>query len=383
MATEANKNNALQEQNSNLLKALEYRNVQLHSLFRSLPDQYYLFTRELICTEFLSNDLSELLIPTEKIGSFVKDCFEDEVTGYTVHQHIIQAISSGKVVSCKIQQLDILNQTRFFECRFYKVNFNEVMMIARDITLQEVTLQKYQLKVNELKTANEKLSSYIQSNEELSKFAYIVAHDLKEPIRNISYYAQSAKKNTTDRNKNNLQLIDEVIERTYTMNKMIDDLLLYSSVENQNLVLEKFKISDLLKDVESNIKLLIEENEATITLNNDVIINADRSLFRNVFSNIIANSIKYKNTNAPVVTIWSEKVKDKLKLFINDNGIGVDPKYHNYIFETFNKVRQVKTSGIGLGLAICKKIINRHNGTISISSKPNEGSTINITLGNV
>jgi len=382
MTTGTNKNNALQEQNSNLLKALEYRNVQLHSLFRSLPDQYYLFTSEFICTEFLSNDLSELLIPTEKIGSFAKDCFEDEITGYTILQHIKQAISSGKVVNCKIQQLDILNQTRYFECRFYKVNFNEVMMIARDITLQEVTLQKYQVKVNELRTTNEKLSSYIQSNEELSKFAYIVAHDLKEPIRNISYFAQLVKKETTDQNEDNLKLVDEVINRTYAMNKMIDDLLLYSSVENKNLVFEKFKISDLLKDVKSNIKLLIDENEAIITLNNDALISADRSLFRNVFSNIITNSIKYKNTKPPVVTIWSEKVRDKLKLFISDNGIGVDPKYHDYIFETFNKVRQVKSSGIGLGLAICKKIVNRHNGTISISSKLNEGSTINITLGN-
>jgi len=369
MSTSINKNNALQKQNSNLLKALEYRNVQLHSLFKSF--------------EFLSNDLSELLIPTEKIGSFVKECFEDEVTGYTIHEHLKHAISSGKVENCKIQQLDILNQTRYFECRFYKVNLDEVMMIARDITLQEVTLQKYQVKVNELRSANEKLSGYIQSNEELSKFAYIVAHDLKEPIRNISYFAQQVKKETTDRSKDNLKLVNEVIHRTHTMYKMIDDLLLYSSVENQNLVFKKFKISELLEDVKSNIKLLIKENEATIILKNDILLNADRSLFINVFSNIITNAIKYRNTQTPVITIWSENIKDKLKLFINDNGIGVHPKYHQYIFETFNKVRQVKSSGIGLGLAICKKIINRHKGTIGITSKPDEGSTIHITLSNV
>lgn len=383
MSTNLNKNSALQKQNSNLLKALEYRNVQLHSLFRSLPDQYYLFTRDFICTEFLSNDLSELLIPTDKIGAFVKECFKDDVTGFTIQEHLKYATSSGKVVSCKIQQLDILNQNRYFECRFYKVNFDEIMMIARDITLQEVTLQKYQIKVNELRNANEMLSGYIQSNEELSKFAYIVAHDLKEPIRNISYFAQLAKKETTDRSEGNLKLVDEVIDRTQTMYKMIDDLLLYSSVENQSLVFEKFKISQLIEDVKSNIKLLIKENDATILLENDVIINADRSLFKSVFSNIITNAIKYRNAETPVVTIWSEKIKDKLKLFVSDNGIGVDPKYHNYIFETFNKVRQVKSSGIGLGLAICKKIVNRHNGTISISSKPGEGSTINITLSNV
>jgi len=382
MASNSDKNDALQKQNAYLLKALEYRNVQLHSLFKSLPDQYYLFTKDCICTEFLSNDLSELLIPTEKIGFHAKECFEDEVTGRTIYQHIEKAIMSATVISCKIQQLDILKQTRHFECRFYKVNFGEVMMIAREITVEEVTLKKYQIKVNELRAANEKLNSYIQSNEELSKFAYIVAHDLKEPIRNISYFAQLIKKETTDRSEENLNLVNEVIDRTFTMYKMIDDLLLYSSVENQNLVYEKFNVSELIKEVKSHLKVLIDENEAIIKLNDDAQIYGDQSLFRNVFSNIISNSIKYKSTEKPIITIWSESMNNKLKLFINDNGIGVHPKYHNYIFETFNKVRQVKSSGIGLGLAICKKIINRHNGTIGISSSQGSGSTINITLDN-
>jgi len=139
--------------------------------------------------------------------------------------------------------------------------------------------------------------------------------------------------------------------------------------------------STLLIDyVKSNLKVLIEENEAIITLKNDIEVKADKSLFKNVLSNLITNSIKYKSNDNPIITIWSETVNNKLNLFINDNGIGVDPKYHSYIFETFNKVRQVKSSGIGLGLAICKKIINRHGGTIGIDSLPGKGSTIGITL---
>jgi len=228
MTNISNENNAtLQNQNKELLKALEYRNVQMHSLLKSLSGQYYLFTKEGICVEFLSNDLSGLLISTEKIGSLVKDCFDDELTGNTIHQHINKAFSSGTVVSCKIRRLDILNQYRYFECKLYKVNFDEVMMIVRDITLEEVTLKKYQAKVNELKQANEKLNGYIQSNEELSKFAYIVAHDLKEPIRNISYFAQLLKKQLSNNSKENSNLANEVIDRTFTMHKMIDDLLLY------------------------------------------------------------------------------------------------------------------------------------------------------------
>jgi len=380
MAGVSNKNDALKKQNTNLLKALEYRNVQLHSLLKSLPDQYYLFTDDGNCIEFLSNDLSELLIPTEKIGLNAKECFEDEVTGYTIFQQIKRAISSDLVVSCKIQQLDVLNQIRYFECRFYKVNVGEVMMIVRDISLEEITLKKYQLKVNELKTTNEKLNSYIQSNEELSKFAYIVAHDLKEPIRNISYFAQQLKKQTIDKSEKKLGYVNEVINRTFIMNKMIDDLLLYSSVENQDLVYENFNISELIDNVKSNLKLLIDENEAVIKLENDVMIRGDISLFKHVFNNIISNSIKYRSEEKPLITIWSENISGKLKLYINDNGIGVNPKYHSYIFETFNKVRQVKSSGIGLGLAIFKKIINRHKGIINISSSLKKGSTINITL---
>lgn len=380
MGSGTDKNEALQKQNNNLLKALEYRNVQLHSLFKSLPDQYYLFNDDCICIEFLSNDLSELLIPTEKIGFHATECFEDEVTGNIIYQHINKAIVSTAVVSCKIQQLDILKQTRHFECRFYKVNFGDVMMIAREITMEEVTLKKYQIKVHELKSANEKLNRYIQSNEELSKFASIVAHDLKEPIRNISYFAQLIKKETADTTKKNFKLVNEVIDRTFIMYKMVDDLLLYSTVENQNLSYEKFQVSLLLEEVKSNLKLLIVENEAVVELSNDAVIRGDKSLFRNVFSNIISNSIKYRSAEKPLIKIWSENAHSKLKLFIKDNGIGVHPNYHNYIFETFNKIGQVKSSGIGLGLAICKKIINRHKGTIGISSSQGNGSTINIIL---
>jgi len=370
----------LKQQNQQLLNALEYRNVQLHSLFRSLPDQYYLFTNDGVCKEFLANDLSELIINPERMGANVVDLFDDPSIGELIEEYIKNAASTGLLMTCKIMIVDLLNQNRYYECRFSATHDKEVMMIVRDVTNEELYKDKLKVNVDELKKINEKLNKYIKSNEELEQFAYIASHDLKEPIRNISFYAQYLKKDNEIHSEKGKKYLDEIINRTFLMKKLIEDLLLYSSVDNQDLVIEKISLEEIVEHVKDRLSVLIEQNNVNIRIDKNITLNADRFMFNQLFYNLIQNAIKYKSDVSPQITIESQTTKSGILLKIIDNGIGIDKKYVEYVFGLFKKISKNNTNGVGLGLSIARKIIERHFGEISIQSDIGKGSTINIKL---
>lgn len=371
----------LWQQNQNLLNALEYRNVQLHSLFRSLPDQYYLFSSHGICKEFLTNDLNELIIDPERMGDNVVDLFEDSTIGELIAEYIKNAASTGLFLSCNINITDLLNQKRFYECRFSATNKTEVMMIVRDITNEELYKNKLKVKVDELKKMNGKLNKYIKSNEELEKFAYIASHDLKEPIRNISFYAQYLKKELPKNSTINKEYVDEIISRTFLMKNLIDDLLLYSSVDNQDLIIEKIDLLELINEVKNSLKVLIEQNGASIYIKNNVTIEADRFMFHRLFYNLIQNSIKYRSDKKPEIIIDHNEFKNNTLIKYIDNGIGISKQYVEYVFGLFKKIKNKHSEeGAGLGLSICRRIMERHFGEIYIDSDLGKGTTINIKL---
>lgn len=370
----------LKQQNQQLLNALEYRNVQLHSLFRSLPDQYYLFTSEGVCKEFLANDLSELIINPERMGANVVDLFDDPSIGELVEEYIKNAASTGLLMTCKIRLIDLLKQNRYYECRFSATSDKEVMMIVRDVTNEELFKDKLKVKVDELKKTNEKLNKYIQSNEELEQFAYIASHDLKEPIRNISFYAQYLKKDNEIHSDKGKKYLDEIINRTFLMKKLIDDLLLYSSVDNQDLNIEKINLETLIEDAKSRLNILIEQNNAFIRIDKNITLNVDRFMFNQLFYNLIQNAIKYRGEAPPHIVIEGHTTKNGILLKVIDNGIGIDKKYVEYVFGLFKKISRNNIDGVGLGLSIARKIIERHFGEISIESDIGKGSTINIKL---
>ncbi len=371
---------SLQQQNQSLLNALEYRNVQLHSLFRSLPDQYYLFSSEGICKEFLTNDLSELIINPERMGDNVVDLFDDVTTGELIEEYIKNAASTGLFLTCKINMIDLLNQKRYYECRFSATNKTEVMMIVRDITNEELYKDKLKVKVDELKKTNVKLNKYIKSNEELEKFAYIASHDLKEPIRNISFYAQYLKKELQDYSANSKEYTDEIIKRTFLMESLIDNLLLYSSVDNQDLIIEKIDLSKLLIDVKSSLNVLIKQNNVSFKIEKNVTIDGDLFMFHRLFYNLIQNAIKYRSEKTPEITISSNETKNSILVKLIDNGIGISKQYVEYVFGLFKKIKNNQTEGAGLGLSICRRIVERHFGEIYIESDLGSGTTINIKL---
>ncbi len=233
--------------------------------------------------------------------------------------------------------------------------------ILKDIT--ELKLAK-----SELEATVEKL---INSNKELEQFAYIISHDLKEPLRMVSSYVQLLEKRYKDKLDSDANdFIQYAVDGAKHMSELIEGLLDYSRVLTKEMEIEEVNLKQVLEEVLSVLKFKIEEKKAQIVLKSDMpVIKANKINISRVFQNLIDNGIKFCKQN-PVIEITSEQ-KDGFYYFsIKDNGIGIKSEHKFRIFEIFQRLNpRTEYEGAGLGLAICKKIIERHGGKIWIESE--------------
>jgi signal transduction histidine kinase len=229
---------------------------------------------------------------------------------------------------------------------------------------------------------NKTLSELKRSNEELQQFAYVASHDLQEPLRMISSYTQLLERKYKDKLDEKAKMyIDYAVDGAERMQSLINDLLAFSRVTTKG---EKFKKTDLnkiLKNVLLNLATSISENNAQINTETMPTINVDEGQINRVFQNLIANAIKFKGDNDPVVNIKVEKQDQTYVFSVKDNGIGIDKKFFDKIFIIFQRLHTRRDyPGTGIGLAICKRIINRHGGEIWIESEPGKGSEFKFSL---
>lgn len=221
-----------------------------------------------------------------------------------------------------------------------------------------------------------------RSNEDLQSFAYSASHDLQEPIRSVSNYLSLLTKKYGDQlDPNVMRYITNSIDSTTRMKTLIQDLLEYSRISTSEFELEMVNLSKVMEYVSGNLNLLIEETSTSIEYTNLPDVNGDFSQLVKLFQNIIQNAIKYKSTSDPVIKISAENNHDMIRISIADNGIGIKPEYRTRIFEIFKRLHtREEYSGNGVGLSLCKKIVERHQGTIWCESEVEQGSTFYITL---
>ncbi|MGE5847177.1 MAG: ATP-binding protein, partial [Ignavibacteria bacterium] len=244
--------------------------------------------------------------------------------------------------------------------------------VKEDITEQKQTARNLEEALIEVK----------RSNKDLEQFAYTASHDLQEPIRMIKSYAQLLEmQNKEDFSKDGQEFINYITEGASRMQQLINDLLKYSRVSTTGKSFEEVDCNVVLKDVLEDLKFLILEENAVLEIGNMPIVKGDRTQLRQLFQNLIQNAIKFKCEKNPEIKIRSE-IKDKYWLFsIKDNGIGIDPKFHERIFTIFQRLHsREKYQGTGVGLAICKKIIERHGGQIFVESELNKGAVFYFTI---
>ena len=248
-----------------------------------------------------------------------------------------------------------------------------VTAAIRDITTRKKAEAHLLQKVEELN----------RSNEELGQFAYIASHDLQEPLRMVASYTQLLSK----RYKGKLdadadEFIAFAVDGANRMQRLIQDLLAYSRVGTKGKDLLDTSSEEALEQALMNLRGAIEDSGALVTHDPLPTVLADEMQLIQLFQNLVGNAIKYQSPGVPQVHISAAKNGEKKWMFsVQDNGLGIDSQYFERIFGMFQRLhKREEFAGTGIGLAICKKIVERHGGSISVESQPGQGSTFRFAL---
>jgi signal transduction histidine kinase len=243
----------------------------------------------------------------------------------------------------------------------------------------------------------ENISQLKATNEELDHFAYIASHDLQEPLRKIRTFSDLLiTKYSDDLDNTATEFLRKIERSSRRMQLLIDDILSFSRFSTNSDAFKLTDLGDLIDQVLSDMELVIGEKHAVIRKGNMPVIDVVPSMFRQLFQNLIGNALKFSKPNeVPQITISAEKIKgimipgiekkfyhnDFYTISVSDNGIGFDEQYSDLIFIIFKRLHSSSQfEGTGIGLAICKKIVEKHNGYIFARSKINKGSDFTIAL---
>jgi PAS domain S-box-containing protein len=236
------------------------------------------------------------------------------------------------------------------------------------------------------KEAEAQLRSYARDlksrNEELEQFAYVASHDLQEPLRMVASYVQLLQRRYEGRlDEDADEFIHYAVDGASRMQMLINDLLALSRVSTRGKPFAETDTEDLLDQTLRSLKIQIEEHDAVVTHDPLPVVMADSSQLSQVFQNLISNAIKFHGLDAPRVHVTARQSGDEWLFAVKDNGIGIEPQYFDRIFVIFQRLHsKAEYPGTGIGLAICKRIIERHGGRIWVASEPGEGSTFFFTI---
>jgi PAS domain S-box-containing protein len=319
--------------------------------------------------------------------------------------NILNQISEDKSVEFDFRIITEQNSTRILRTIAKITSHDEdgnpliITGINQDVTEKKKAEEKLQELIEsgkkltaELKVSNEelintqyKLKETINkleiSNKELEQFAYVASHDLQEPLRMVASFTQLLERRYKEKlDEDADDYIGFIVEGANRMKDLIDDLLAFSRLNTEKKEFESTDLNQILENVLSNLKSTIEEEDAHITNDKLPVINCDSSQISQVFQNLISNSIKFHQT-PPRIHISVEENDNEWILEVNDEGIGIDTENQQKIFDVFSRLHtRDEFEGTGIGLSICKRIVERHGGRIWVKSETGKGSTFYFTI---
>jgi PAS domain S-box-containing protein len=221
------------------------------------------------------------------------------------------------------------------------------------------------------------------ANKDLEQFAYVASHDLQEPLRMISSFTQLLERKYKDKlDQDANEYIHFVVDGSARMQKLLVNLLDFSRISTHAKHFEQVNTKAIVGQVISILHQLITANNALLSCNDLPVVKADESQIMRVFQNLIENAVKFKNkTELPQIHISCTKQDNMYRFSVADNGIGIEMQYHDKVFSVFQRLHSAKDyPGTGIGLSICKRIVERHGGTIWFESVLNEGTTFYFTI---
>ncbi|MBE0647792.1 MAG: PAS domain S-box protein [Bacteroidales bacterium] len=242
--------------------------------------------------------------------------------------------------------------------------------------------QEERLRTEAEKALEGKVVELERSNKELEQFAYVASHDLQEPLRMVSSYTQLLEKRYKDRLDDDAHdFINFAVDGANRMQRLINDLLDYSRVTTRGNPFQKLDLSSIMGQVIVNLHQKIKESQAMIVNDDLPFVKGDESQLIRLFQNLIDNAIKFRGEESPRVTIKATAEDKTVTISVQDNGIGVNEIYSDRIFTIFQRLHgKDKYPGTGIGLAICKRIVERHGGSIWFTSEEGKGTTFWFTL---
>jgi signal transduction histidine kinase len=267
------------------------------------------------------------------------------------------------------------------DCRWYKVS---VAPIARPSGPQEAVIMH--VDITEAKRAEQALerqaAELAAMNAELQQFAYVASHDLREPLRTVKSFAQLfVRRYDQQLGPEASQYLSYIEEGVTRMDNLLEDLLLYSRVSHSaELQRSTVDLTRTLATVLRSLHAVIEESGAVIRSENLPVVDGFPGQLAQLLQNLIANAIKYRGTSTPEIVIKGVESDEGWQLSVSDNGIGIEPAYHQLVFGLFKRLHARTVPGTGIGLAVCKKIVEAHGGRIWVESRAGQGATFHFTL---
>lgn len=352
---------------------LKHNEVTLRSIINAITESVFLMDTE--GTVIVINETA-----AHRLGKSV-----DEIMGKNIYDFIPPKVAESRRVKAD-EVIRTGEPTQFEDIRLGRYILNSIYpVIDNNGKVDRLAIFGYD--ITELKQTEKKLKQTVEelerSNSELEKFSYIASHDLQEPLRKIQAFGSLLSSRYTDvldeRGQDYLERMQNASKR---MKKLINDLLKFSRITTRGQPFVSVDLNEVVEEVMYDLEMQIKKTDGHIEIGQLPTIEVDQTQIRQVFHNLISNALKFhKEDVVPVVKLYSKKIDyEQCQLFVEDNGIGFDEKYIDRIFSIFQRLHsRSEYSGTGVGLALCKKIIERHGGTITARS-PGEGAKFIVTL---
>jgi len=277
-----------------------------------------------------------------------------------------------------------LSPRKSFEIWSQVVNNTSEKWLAEEIAsvlrIREIIITDINKKANEIRLLNEKLQS---AYEELDTFSYTISHDLRTPLTSIRTYAELMLKNKS-LDENGKKMLTRILTGADKMNFLIKEILNLARVGRSEIHFETVKMESLTKEIAAEVWAAFKADKAELILGQLPDLKGDRTMIAQVFTNLISNAVKYSlTTENPKIEISGHIAGGETVYSVKDNGMGIDNRYYDRVFELFKRMDNVKEiEGTGVGLAIVKRVVERHNGRVWFESKLNAGSTFYVAFKN-
>jgi PAS domain S-box-containing protein len=350
----------------------------------------------------MTTDPSGIITDINKPMEALTGCTRDELIGAPFKNYFTdpdRAEAGIKLVLSKKKVTNYELTARDRDGQETVVSYNATTFYDRDRRLQGVFAAARD--VTDRKRVEEKLKLYSdkleRSNRELQDFAQVASHDLQEPLRKILSFGDRLKTKAGESlDKDSQDYLQRMTSAAARMQTLITDLMSFSRVELKGQAFVPTDLGVIAREVSADLETRIEQADGRVEIEELPTIDADPMQMRQLLQNLIGNSLKYfRDGVPPVVRIYSQKpaarrpesldesalARQFCEILVTDNGIGFDEKYLDRIFTVFQRLhKKGEYEGTGVGLAICRKIVDRHNGTITARSSPGEGATFVVTL---